>query len=70
MSSEPKDKAPEALGYLTGFQKTLQSSIPELMRDMISRQKRLADELAICEDGIVWLRNVADAAGIEVPDDS
>jgi DNA-directed RNA polymerase specialized sigma subunit len=49
-----------------GFRKTLESTVPEQVRDIRSKVLRLTEELEICREDEAYLVAIAKVAGIDL----
>lgn len=51
---------------VTGFRKTLETTVPEQVRDIRSKVKRLTEELDMCREDEAYLVAIAKVAGIDL----
>lgn len=53
---------------ITGFRKTMETNIPEQVRDIRQKVERLTEELQVCREDEAYLVAIARVAGISLED--
>lgn len=53
---------------ITGFRKTMETNIPEQVRDIRQKLERLTEELEVCREDEAYLVAIARVAGISLED--
>lgn len=51
---------------ITGFRKTMETNIPEQVRDIRQKMERLTEELSVCREDEAYLVAIARVAGINL----